>query len=96
MQMLIVVVINTFHDMLKKNNKFPFLHRYADPVTGKAKTINLALKDTLARSSAGDLKEFLYAALEQYEIDINNIVAVVTDNAANMCKLVQDMDEVKF
>ena len=53
----------------------------------------LALIDTEANHTSANLKNFLLSTLREYEINIQQILACVVDNAANMTRTVELLNE---
>ena len=51
-----------------------------DTKTGLAKTITLGIRDTQAQSTAVALKSYLLECLDEFGININQIVGGVTGN----------------
>ena len=69
------------------------LYRYVDSNTGLAVTKTLSLLDTKGFSSSAELKQNLENILAEFGIQTANIVAIVTDNAANMIKMTEDIND---
>ena len=63
---------------------------------GKGVTRTLAVIDTESQHSADELREMLVTTLSQYEVPLDRVLAGVTDNAANMVKLMADMNNVRI
>ena len=67
--------------------------RYVNSNTGLAVTKTLSLLDTKGFSSSAELKQNLEKILAEFGIQTANIVAIVTDNAANMIKMTEDIND---
>ena len=67
--------------------------RYPDRLTGEPITKTLAVLDTKSRATAKDLEAFLMEALDRFGISTQQLVCCVSDNSANMVKLVKDLDK---
>ena len=67
--------------------------RYVDNDTGLAVTKTLGLLDTKGYTTALELKDFIVKIIARFDIQPTQIVAVVTDNAANMIRMTQDLNE---
>jgi hypothetical protein len=68
--------------------------RYINKSTKLPTTSTLAVVDTQSSHSARELKDIISNVLEEYEIPLDHILSCVTDNAANMVKLVSSMKKV--
>ena len=65
--------------------------RYVDKETLLPVTKTLAVKDTFDQHSSDALRKMLSDTLDDYGIELKNVVSIVSDNAANMVKMVRDM-----
>ena len=52
----------------------------------------LCVRDTMSRHSSDYLRRMTVQVLEEFSIDPKNVLAVVTDNASNRVKMVEDMN----
>jgi hypothetical protein len=58
----------------------------------EAVTQTLSVTDTKSQHTSRELKILLHNILEEFEIPLNHVLCCVTDNAANMLKVVKDMN----
>ena len=66
--------------------------RYVN-AAGKSITRTLGVVDTLCEHGSKMLKEMIVKVLADYEIPLDHVVCCVTDNASNMIKLVELLNE---
>ena len=55
-------------------------------------TKTLALVDTRAQHTSKDLKAMLLKILDEFKIEINQVICIVTDNASNNIRMVKDLN----
>ena len=60
----------------------------------KSKTQTLDVIDTHSRHTAKDIKSMILDALKRFGILLENVVLSVTDNATNMVKTIELLNEV--
>lgn len=60
------------------------------------RTRTLSVIDTKSRHTARDLKSMILDTLELYELPLENVLISVTDNATNMVKTIDLLNEVMF
>ena len=60
---------------------------------GKMITRTLAVKDTKAKHDRNFLQMLIQKVLRNFIIDKDNIISIVTDNASNMVKIIEKLNE---
>jgi hypothetical protein len=65
--------------------------RYIDN-KNEAVTHTLSIVDTKCQHTSRELKVLLVDILDEYQIPLDHVLCCVTDNAANMVKLVKDVN----
>lgn len=60
---------------------------------GKMITNTLAVKDTKAKHDSNFLQSLIEKVLKDFNIDKDNIISIVTDNASNMVKTIEKLNE---
>jgi hypothetical protein len=60
--------------------------------SNEAVTRTLCVADTKCQHTSSELKVLLLKILEEFEIPLQNVLCCVTDNAANMIKIVKDFN----
>ena len=66
--------------------------QYYDEERNEAVIKTLCVRDTYSAHSSHYLRRMTVKVLEDFNIDTKNVLAVVTDNASNMVKMVEDMN----
>lgn len=72
-------------------NYFAVNVRYVDE--GKNMTKTLAIKDTEAQHSSNFLKQLVKEVLQEFGIQKDHVLCIVTDNASNMLSMVKRLNE---
>ena len=60
------------------------------------KTQTLEVLDTKSRHTAKDIKTMILNTLKKFEIPVENVLASVTDNARNMVKTIELINQVYY
>lgn len=60
----------------------------------KSKTQTIEVIDTRSRHTAKDIKGMIVDSLKRFDIPLENVLLSVTDNATNMVKSIQLLNEV--
>ena len=76
----------------QKTNYLGINIQYCDSERNEAVIKTLCVRDTYSKHSSHYLRRMTVQVLEEFDIDPKNVLAVVTDNASNMVKMVQDMN----
>ena len=58
----------------------------------KLVTKTLKIVETKSQHTAMEVKALLSKVLEEFEVQVNNVLACITDNASNMVRLVKDLN----
>lgn len=60
----------------------------------ESKTQTLEVLDTRSRHTAKDIKRMILDTLKRFDIPLENVLLSVTDNATNMVKTIELLNEV--